>query len=307
LKHWRENLFYRILSLVLAVGLWLYVSGDQNPLTEAFFNVPLEITGLPSDLVVDQSPQTVQVRLQGRQALVERLTARDVEAVVDLQGTNPGENQIPVQVRLPENTTLVNVNPNTVTILLDQIKERQLPVEVSLNKNQVPAGFKILEPEVTPDEVLIAGPQRILDQIAVVEARVDLKNNRENLTIEVPVRALDRDGKSLNDWLKIQPSSASVLVPIVRDLPQKALAVKVPLLGEPAKGFAVTRVIIEPSVVAAYAPQELLDELEYLNVTPLDISGARDRVEAELKIELPEGVQAEKELIQVIAVIEPVA
>ena len=39
-KHFRTNLAYRIISIVLAVILWAWVTAEQNPVKETLLEVP---------------------------------------------------------------------------------------------------------------------------------------------------------------------------------------------------------------------------------------------------------------------------
>jgi len=63
-------------------------------------NLPVEITGLQPGLSVQISPETVTVIIAGPVALLDRLRASDVRAVVDLTSLSEGTYQIQPEVEI---------------------------------------------------------------------------------------------------------------------------------------------------------------------------------------------------------------
>ena len=79
-----------MVSLLLAVGLWLAVARD--PIAEVEVRVPIEFQNLPDNLEIDSANSTeVQVRVRGPERLIHRLQAADVHAEINLATVQPGE------------------------------------------------------------------------------------------------------------------------------------------------------------------------------------------------------------------------
>src|SRR5437868_15139531 len=84
-----QNFGLKLISVLLAAGLWLVVSRD--PLAEVELKVPIEFHSVPDKLEIDSASFTeaqVRVRAQGR--LIHRLRAGDVRVEIDLAGVQPG-------------------------------------------------------------------------------------------------------------------------------------------------------------------------------------------------------------------------
>ncbi|OIQ60079.1 YbbR-like protein [Moorella thermoacetica] len=290
LEHFRQNWGYRLMAVILAIILWMYVTGEQNPAGETVVRVPLETENLSSSLVVADRPAEVQVRVEGRKAAVANLLPRDVHAYVDLRDAKVGDNVLPVRVDVPEGISVIHVNPAQVTIRVEKIEDIQLPVQVSLLGSPA-SGYRALEPVLKPSQVIISGPAAALKEIGrvYVEAKIDQASG--NFLAQLPVKIADREGRPMQTWLTVNPDTVETFIPVVQDMPGKMLPVRPRLTGEPAKGYAIQRVILQPEVVEAFAPYSQLAALDYLNTAPINIAGAKKNVTVETNLEIPSGVQ----------------
>ncbi|MBI4734685.1 MAG: YbbR-like domain-containing protein, partial [candidate division NC10 bacterium] len=163
------NLGLKLLSVVLAVFLWAVVLGEQK--VEVTRTVPLEITNLPRDLIlVNDPPDSLEVRLRGPKTLVTTLASREV----DLEGLPKsfveGENVIairPETVRVPRGIEVVEVTPRRVRLVLDAMAVRE--VEVSPRVEGAPAkGFALKRVTSTPARIRMAGPKNELRRLTRV-------------------------------------------------------------------------------------------------------------------------------------------
>lgn len=300
---WRKNLGYKIIAVLLALALWFYVSDEQNPTTEDILRVPLEVENLAGGLVVADKPQEVEVRLQGRRELLAKLSPRYVRAVVDLAGAGEGTHTKTVEVVLPPDLRLVTLTPSQVSIRLDRISERQMPVVVEIS-GRAAAGYQVLEPVTEPTEVLVGGPQEILNRIDQVVARITLKDNEQSFRATVPLQIEDAMGAGLGDWLQLTPATVEVVVPVVREMPSRVLPVRVKMAGEPAPGFRVSRLTVIPPEVEVFGPDFQLAQLEELVSDPVDISGARADRRARLHFSLPSGVEMAPVVVEAVIEIQ---
>lgn len=290
LERWRENLGLKLLAIALALILWLYVTSEQNPATEHVVRIPLEVENLGAGLVVADLPSEVSLRVEGRKGQIQNLLPRDIRAYVDLRAARVGDNIIPVQVTLPEGIRLVRVNPAQVTVKVEQVKEVSFPVQANLNGD--PAnGYRALEPILKPSQVIVSGSETLLKEIGKVYVEVNMNQARGNFLAQLPVQVTDREGRSLSRWLTIKPESVEVFVPVVQDMPSRMVAIRPRLVGEPAPGYQIKRIILHPEVVEVLAPYNVLATLDNLYTTPINIAGARKNVTVESQLEIPPGIQ----------------
>src|SRR5881392_3923827 len=108
-----RHLGLKILALALASLLWLTVAGEH--VVERSLRVPLEFRNIPETLeIVGNAPDTVDVRLRGASALLSRMQAGEIVAVLDLGGARAGSRLFHIRaedVRAPFGVEVAQVIP----------------------------------------------------------------------------------------------------------------------------------------------------------------------------------------------------
>ncbi|MGA2005078.1 MAG: CdaR family protein [Terriglobales bacterium] len=93
-----QNLALKMISLLLAIGLWLTVA--RSTIAEVELNVPIEFRNLPDQLEIDSASFTeAQIRVRGPERVIHRLEPTDVHAEVDLSNVQPGERTFDLTAR----------------------------------------------------------------------------------------------------------------------------------------------------------------------------------------------------------------
>src|SRR5579871_332251 len=92
LRRWvLHNFWLKVLSLLLATGLWLAISPDQEP-AEVAIRVPIEFQHVPRKLeIATVTIPEAQIRVRGPERLVRQLRASDIHAELELGDATPGE------------------------------------------------------------------------------------------------------------------------------------------------------------------------------------------------------------------------
>ena len=76
----RENLIPRIVTLIVACGLWLYVMSEQNQVIERDFVVKLQQRNVAENMVVLNAPDNIKVKVSGQRSLLGGVTEKEVIA-----------------------------------------------------------------------------------------------------------------------------------------------------------------------------------------------------------------------------------
>ena len=76
-RFWDERQLYLVLSLAVAVIMWLYVTTGQNPVISRSIRLDLQVRNLPANEVLlrpsARNPGQVTVRLQGPRSQIAQL------------------------------------------------------------------------------------------------------------------------------------------------------------------------------------------------------------------------------------------
>lgn len=105
-----------ILSLLIAVALWMYVMGTVDPtVTTAVRGIPVEKTnekvlkdlGMSATLV---EPETVDIVIKGARSDVNEAKKSEIEATVDVSNCEYGENEARIKIEFPDKISGVTVD-----------------------------------------------------------------------------------------------------------------------------------------------------------------------------------------------------
>lgn len=279
---WRNNSL-KLLALLLALVLWVYVSNEQNPVREKLLTINLEHTGPNSPFViVGGVPDSVKVRVQGNRNQLADLASVDFKAVITIPEGKTGDFSLPVQVTTPAGLRVSQIVPEEVKVSIDRIVEKQVPVAVSLRGTPA-QGFTALAPLYQPPAVTVKGPSRDVNEISQVSAVVDIQNADRDVEQNTP---LNVDASSVT----LSPSSVRVVIPIIGAAASKTVSVQFQLTGSPATGYEVKRSYSEPATVQVLGPPEIISAITSIKTEPVDIEGADKNVTIEAGLIQPQGV-----------------
>jgi len=162
----RQNFVLKIVSLLLAIGLWLAVARD--PIAEVEMNVPIEFRNVPDQLEIDSASFTeAQVRLRGPERLIHRLQPSDVRAQVDLSTVQPGERTFDLssrQVQVPQDLEVVQVIPSQFHLSFDTRDTRAIEVRPRVTGNFA-SGMRVAQVIADPPNIVVTGPRRRVEAL----------------------------------------------------------------------------------------------------------------------------------------------
>jgi YbbR domain-containing protein len=162
------NFGYKVVSLALAVGLWLALARD--PSASVAVTVPIEFHNIPSNLEISAvNIPEAQVRVRGPERLIHELRPQDVHVEVDLSGVKPGERTFDLtaqQVRQPRDLEVAQIIPSQVRLSFDTGLVRQVEVRPRVI-GTFASGYRIAQVLADPPTLSISGPKQHVD---VVEA-----------------------------------------------------------------------------------------------------------------------------------------
>lgn len=222
----RRNLGLKILSLLIAMGLWASVNAGQPSAIESM-QVPVSYHGLARGLVIVNHPiDFVKIQVTGPRAMLSLLDPERLTVKLDLSSIGAGQSSFkitPAMFDVPRGTNVASVSPSDVMLDVDRIVRRDVPVRVTL-QGKVANGYMVQAVKVEPPSVRVIGPSRYVDPLDAIQAEpidvtgissdiyraVELKSPKEVVLSIVRVQAdvivtqkvADRDFKNIQLQVK---------------------------------------------------------------------------------------------------------
>jgi YbbR domain-containing protein len=160
-----KNWVLKLVSLFFALFLWYFVVGEDK--VDMNVTLPVEIVNLPRDLIIsNQFKKQIEVTISGQRSLIRGMAEQHISRSIDLSKATPGTIVIqndPDSISLPRGLSILRVQPPTLTLLLDRLIQKELPIKPIL-VGKVHKDFRLDSVTIDPLTLKISGPQTILDQ-----------------------------------------------------------------------------------------------------------------------------------------------
>ena len=119
-----ERTVFLLLSILLSVGLWMYIQINNNPVVSKTLNVPISYssTDTPDNIEVSYPIDSVEMTLVGRKNTISNLTASDVLVTIDyssIDTTKTGIVELPVVITPKSNSVYFRIEqqlPETISV-----------------------------------------------------------------------------------------------------------------------------------------------------------------------------------------------
>jgi YbbR domain-containing protein len=165
-----EDWILKLLSMAITVTLWLVVTGQNQPVT-THVSVQLNFVRPQSLEISNDPPRTVDVTLVGSRNKLDKLSAPDLIATIDLTDQRAGERMIRfserAQLSLPNGIRVTGFSPTAIPIQLDPMIEKQSAVEPKISGKPAD-GYEVYSTSADPSVVTMRGPAghlNVLDKV----------------------------------------------------------------------------------------------------------------------------------------------
>lgn len=126
----------RIISLIIAVLLWVYVTGEVNPETkEKISNI--EITFVNTDILADRGLAvvhdediTVNAVVKGKRSAIKNAEKTGLKATVDVAAGSEGHNKGEVDLNLPDGVSLEEISEDEIDFTIEESVSEEKPLEI---------------------------------------------------------------------------------------------------------------------------------------------------------------------------------
>src|ERR1700730_8937181 len=164
-----RNLGWKLLSLLIAIVLWISVAREPEVATS--LSAPVDFKNMRNDMDISGDlPDRVRLEVRGPSGRLTRDSLSAVAVVLDLSDAQEGDRTYSIRGRnlnLPAGVVFYQAVPSQITLHFNQLIFKQEPVQpVYVNK---PPGNPIASQQLGPTQVRIRGSQDRVEAINQVK------------------------------------------------------------------------------------------------------------------------------------------
>ena len=281
----------KVISLIIAIFLWVYVMGEVNPETKEKIS-DIEVTFVNTDQLADEGLAVVHNQdikisavIKGKRSVVNDTKKTGVTATVDVAGASKGSNRGKVNLELPSGVTLDTISDETIKYRVEDSVEVKKDVEIDFvgdtdtDTDLVPWAY-----DTYPGTVKVTGAESIVDDVYAVRGKITSNVVSESAkTVEVELIPVKKDGTEVQGVvLNHTKAKTTVQLMEAKDVDVSITPKNVP------DGREVDSITGVDSVKVVGSAGALAD-LESIMAT-VDLSEIKSGGKKELNFSLPAGV-----------------
>lgn len=313
-----DNLSLKIMSVAVAVVVWLIVVNIDNPVGTNYYTITnvelinkeyVESSDTIGKMCMPEEDQdTVRVAITADKKTRDKIKVSDISAVADLQqavslDTNPV--MVPITVTCSAvgvGPGDIKVSPQNLSVNLDEKETQEFVVNVSRGDTKPGKDYEVGSLTANPEKVRITGPKSLVNKIDKVNATIELNGNTQDFTQDVTLSIIDKNQEALSDSemnsLRIE-NNAQVVVTARLWKIRQGVKIAAGYIGTPADGYQAGMIKTVPDTISVAGSTEGLqtltdnDNVITIPSDSIDISGESTDVEKKISLKdlLPDNVK----------------
>lgn len=297
---------YVIISVFVAVTLWLYVTRDLNPTQDwTITRVPVVFNGEDfledSNLIVSAREVTeITVTFNGRYQDVSKLNNTNVRAVVDLtdvltQYTAPtGTHALEYELEFDtpnSNVTMVSASKHAIEVTVERLVTESIPLQAVFDGG-IAENYIAGELTLSRTSVDVSGTEAA---IALIDkATVTLNRQGQDISKttqdEAPIKLIGADGAELDmeaEGLRFVNASTAIITQSVQMV--KEVTLKIDIIERATATDANVSINIQPLTIKLAGDPEVLETVNEINLGTVDLLNVILSYENTYQIRIPNG------------------
>jgi YbbR domain-containing protein len=161
-----HNIGWKLLSLLIAVVLWISVAREPELATS--LSVPVELKNIPDDLDIGSNvPDRMHLEVRGPSGRLSRDNLAGAALILDLADAHAGERTYTIRAsnfNLPSGVTFYRAVPSQITLRFDRLAMQNVKIFPRYSNPPQP-GYRIRAYVLQPENVRIRGPEERVRRI----------------------------------------------------------------------------------------------------------------------------------------------
>ena len=280
LNNWR----LKLVALLVAVGLWLYIYKEHNPRFSITLSVPITYVNQDNSLHIAKSPDRVDVKFNGSPEQIQTIDPSKVRAEADLSHMSAGRHSVTLRVHHQSRAEAVDSNLR-VTLTLERLNSIERPLTViPIGSLPIDKRLGTLRPSL--DVITFYGFESILNKVTDATVSLYLTEQKKSFSMRLRVEARDKFGNVISG-VTAEPEEVTVDVAV-----NNANTRIVPVTVNFNRALDTTRVVAQytPTSVTLFGKEKSLQSIENLSTDTVDANRCVPGASFDADIHLPRNV-----------------
>lgn len=290
IKNLKNNTKIKLISLLSALVLWLYVMTVEDPVELRTFNkIPITITNMSmledrGLAIYPKEELLADISIKANLSSLRTINRDNIYIYGRLDDPKEGKNAIYLQANLPERVNKYDIKPSVITVDLEKVVDEKRSIEVSTKGK---SNINIDNIEINKKTANVTGPRSVVNKVTSIKATVDVDKKEKDFSTKVKLVPVDKSGNEVED-VKLEDD---FVVATVKFLQQKVVPVKLKLEGSSEGENNIKDYKISPNEITIEGKKESLDKINSISTKPVKIEDLKDANSVDIGLDIPNGIR----------------
>ncbi|GEM_PF-5654334 len=269
MKHIFTHVEDKLLALLLASLLVLFVSGNKFRVGFLPTSLPLEVKNIPASMTITSEIPSVFLKVRVPSELWNSIGEKDFSVSIDLEGAKVGTNSVPIFVAVHNpQVVLLEKRPEMVEIILENAASNTFPVSIK-TKGNPKEGYEIGTITQSSKKAEVSGSASVLERVATLSATISIEGVGAPQKQISKITAFDQQGRQIHD-VTISPATVEVSIEIPSKIEIREIPIVVNMPDAVQKKYGIQGFTIAPVTAKISGPLPILALLSQIETTALD-------------------------------------
>lgn len=298
----KKKVLTALLSLVMAIGVWLYVVTVVSPESDDYYYVPVVLEGesVLADrglMITSNTDVTVKLRLSGSRVDLKKLNNGNINVVADLskiydEGNHSLQYTVSFPGDIPSNAVKeLSKSPDRIELTVENRNTKYVPVKVDYSGTAVPEGF-IADKEnaiLNVTSIPVTGPESIINEIDAAYIAVDLTDQTESISDTYHYILCNKAGEPV-DLKELVTTNVTEVRLSLKIEQVKEVGLRLNVVDGGGATEKTSSIQVEPKTIRVSGSEAVLDKLEYIELGPINLGELTQDTVLTFPVKLPDGV-----------------
>lgn len=280
-KLFESRLFVAIISLIISITLWVYVTSIENDDYKLTLRgVPVELvgTGILEDsknmVVTDLSTNTVNIEIVGPRRVVAKLSSDKLKAQIDVSKlTQSAYASMQYTINYPNGTDTSGISitrkvPDTINFTVSKLNSKSIPVRGGF-EGSIASGYTAQPIVFEPSEITVSGPESYLRNISYARVSFGSAEISGSYSVETGFTLMNENGEPAStDGISCSTDVITATQPILK---MKTLPLAVNLIYGAGANEGNVKVTVNPETITLAGDSAVLDAMNNIPIATVDL------------------------------------
>lgn len=287
----KENTKIKLISLLSAIVLWLYVMAIVDPQeTKLFENIPVTITNLDeldsNDFVIyPEANLTTDIYVTGKLSVLKNISKDDITVYGTMSNFIEGNNGVFLKANISKGVTY-ELKPDTIVIPLEKIVQEKRSVDVVVT-GKYKNNFNAVQLE--EDSIKISGPRTLVNEVQKLQATLNVDENKDTYTTTLNLVPVNDRGQKV-DGVTLETSSVNATVSL---LVEKNVPIN-PVFAEGSENLGEYE--LSQNSITIKGKKDVVDNITSINTKAINLNDINVGSSKDVRLDIPAGIKIDESI-----------